>query len=569
MSFRTQGITPNHSLLAQDSDVGDDEREWNEHQESREPGRAVCDDVNGLSLSVYRRSYMGISSVHTVFRTMFKLRPSLQMQLKNQLMAFQGDGRNLSPAWCAATTPSEFELRHATPMVDEETSIEAYFAYVHGIVPFLDEAEFREVWRRRERRDRAWYALLNMVLVLGSLSVGDSEKSSQIYYALAKMYIDLELLGTGCVDTLRALCLLGGLYLHLKNAPNMAYAIMGVATRIAIALGLHRQQTYPRSAQHEQMGAGRSQMRRLMWWSVFCLDTWGATTLGRPTLGRWDPDTMEVPSPAYLENPDPMARALDCARSFCVIATRVQHRFAQRSPITTGEIAAFDGQVTDWYRGLPRELANPEECPTRLISSQYIMQNRYFNLRLLLYRPVLLRFANARVPLDSLPVAERDAIQCCWQVASEAINTVATANYTIDRIWAWSAVWYMYQATIVLLLSILIDPGRSESEGWKASVEKAIQLFEYAKPWSSAAARSSQVVKGLLDMLTNVQSSTTGPSSGSFASAIPPVICPEYGSWDSIRHQLGLGVSTEQEWGWDVFNNQPETQVDLDWYANF
>lgn len=128
------------------------------------------------------------------------------------------------------------------PSIDEQTSVNAYFNHVHCIVPLIDEADFRAQWSRGGREDRPWLALLNMVLALGSLSAGDSDdRSHSIYHMRAKEYLDFELLGTGCVESLQALCLLGGLYLHYKHAPNMAYTIMGAAYRIAIALGRHRE----------------------------------------------------------------------------------------------------------------------------------------------------------------------------------------------------------------------------------------------------------------------------------------------------------------------------------------
>ena len=564
----TQEDTPDQSLAAQDSD-GDDEREWNEPDEIRDPSRAVCDDVNGLSLSVYRRSYMGISSIHAVLRTMFRLRPSLKLQLKNQLSAFRGgeqNERNRPYTW-AAFSPSELELRDATPALDEETCIDAYFAHVHGIVPFLDEAEFRDTWRRRERRDRPWHALLNMVLVLGSLSIGDANESSRTYYARAKMYIDLELLGSGCLDTLRALCLLGGLYLHYKNAPNMAYTIMGVAYRIAIGLGLHHQPVNVLPAQYKHAeGARRSRIRRQIWWTLFCLDTWGSMTLGRPTMGRWDPETMEVPAAGYLQKSDPFVETLDCSRKFCMIATRVQHRFAQHPPIKPLEIARFDGEVLEWYYGLPPELTRLEECPARLKSALYIMRNRYLNLRLLLHRPVLLRYADAEASTDSLPTGDRESIQHCRRLAHEAIDCVIMSTYGVDYIRAWSGVWYLYQASLVLLLSMLVDVGHVETIQWKMSVEKAVSFFDLARPWSLAAGRSSQVVKGLLDAITNSAAVTDiAPTTGTLVSSITSEFGVEDESWSSLGGQRGQDISPWQDWDWDVLNYQLEP--DLHWFG--
>ncbi|KAK3180577.1 hypothetical protein K4F52_008043 [Lecanicillium sp. MT-2017a] len=338
-----QGLTADRD---QDSDADDDDREWNEPHNTGDPDEAQCDDVNGLSLTIQRRSYMGTSSVLAVFRTMFKLKPSLQWELKNRIQIYDNDRLATSPSAQAHTTPSDYELKHRIPSVGEMPSIDAYFAHIQGVVPILDEAEFRETWASGQRSDRPWLALLNMVLVLGSLAVGDSDESSSIYYARAKDYLDLELLGIGCVESLQALCLLGGIYLHYKNAPNMAYSIMGAATRIAIGLGLHRQHGNAVSTPDAARGEGKRQIRRRLWWSLFCLDSWGSTTLGRPTLGRWDPQTMDVPVASAADKSDLYELSLDCARSFCTIATKVQHRLAKLSPMTTNEINALDAEAS-------------------------------------------------------------------------------------------------------------------------------------------------------------------------------------------------------------------------------
>lgn len=555
----------------------DDEHEWNEPQEIQDPERAMCDDVNGLSLSVHRRSYMGISSVHAVFRTMFRLRPSLQTELEGCMMSFEGTGQDPSNPW-ACMSPSDVELQNATPSVDEAASIDAYFAHIHGIVPLLDEAEFRETWRRGTRHDRPWCALLNIVLVLGSLLVGDSDESSRIYYERAKTYFHFELLGVGCVDSLQALCLLGGLYLHYKNAPNMAYAVMGVAYRMAIGLGLHRQQATFAAATgaHVQAGAARSQIRRRIWWSLFCLDTWGSMTLGRPTLGRWDPDTMDVPVATDVDKTDPLALALDSAREFCAIATRVQHRFAQLSPITTDEIAAHDAAVQTWYHSLPAALTDLDKCPERLVSAQFIMRNRYFNLRLLLYRSVLLRYANANVLLDSLPAKEQDAIQSCRDVACEAIGQVVATSQSVNRVRAWSGVWYLYQASMALLLSILVDREHPDSARWRASVENALLFFDGARPWLPSAARSSQVIRSLLGICTQVSApapaAVAANNDGAAAATEPDGEADMVGMggadpsaffWD----QLGLDMFTEQGRDWDLSNWQLEFGMDINWYG--
>ncbi|KAN0115463.1 Fungal specific transcription factor domain containing protein [Hyaloscypha variabilis] len=470
------------SIQSPDSD---DEREWNEPEETQNPASAMCDDVNGLSLRVHRRSYMGVSSTHAILRTMFRLRPSIQVDLRN--------GQSNSP-WKAGSSPtlafnpSDDELKCAEPSIDEQTSIDAYFDHVHGIVPLLDEADFRVQWRQRERSDRPWLALLNMVLALGSLSAGDSDdRSHTIYHLRAKEYLDFELLGTGCMESLQALCLLGGCYLHYKNAPNMAYTIMGAAYRIAIALGLHREPA-PLPAATDQSSATRgSQTRRHIWWSLFCLDTWGSMTLGRPTLGRWDPETMDVNPGRDAVSLDDSTHSLDAARTFCILATKVQHRFAQLPPLTTYEMQAFDLSVLDWHESLPSSFGSLCSCPPHLLSAQYIMQNRYHNLRLLIYRPVLLSYANRAVPFTSLQADEQAAVQECRSIACAAIDQTEAMMRMPSKLRVWSGVWYLYQASMIRSMWRLV------------CVEKALELFGAMASWSLAAERSKVVVNAIYE----------------------------------------------------------------------
>lgn len=546
------------------SDSGEEEREWNEEQDLRDPEQAQCDDVNGLSLSVRRRSYMGSTSVVAVFRAMFRLRPSLQNELKNRILLYGDHVRphSASPIVAAHTSPTDFDLRHMTPSVGEAPSINAYFAHVQGVVPLLDEIEFRQSWARGNRHDRPWLALLNMVLAMGSLAIGDSDDSSRIYYARAKEYLDLDLLGIGCVESLQALSLLGGFYLHYKNAPNMAYAIMGAAYRIAIGLGLHRKHGGSIPSSGTQTGTGKAQLRRRIWWSLFCMDSWGGTTLGRPTLGRWDPQTMDAPVATDADKMDPFELALDLAREFCVIATRVQHRLCQMTPITIDEINAFDADLVQWYHTLPQEFTQLENCPASLVTGQDIMRNRYFNLRLLLHRPVLLRHASLSGNVLSLPSEEYEAIQKCRDIACEAIDRVSSALNSVNRLRAWSSVWYLYQSSMVLLLSILTEPQNPQIATWRVSVEKALHFFNFANALTVSAGRSRKVVQGLLEACTAASvtpGSVTYSENAEGSSGIAESVTDP-----SLWSELSLNIFADQGGDWDMTNWVPDLPFDWD-----
>jgi hypothetical protein len=138
-----------------------------------------------------------------------------------------------------------------------------------------------------------------MVFAMGSIVANKSDDHNHInFYNRAKDHLGIDSFGSGHLETLQALSLMGGYYLHYINRPNMANAISGAALRMACAMGLHRESI------SEQSGANQLvvEQRRRTWWSLFCLDTWASTTLGRPSMGRWGP-AITIRSPEGTHDP--------------------------------------------------------------------------------------------------------------------------------------------------------------------------------------------------------------------------------------------------------------------------
>lgn len=161
---------------------------------------------------------------------------------------------------------------------DHRELIDNYFTHVHPVTPILEEAAFRETFESGKCQDPAWFALLNMVFALGTIAATTSDSNDDIYYYnVAKSYIGFDSFGSGHLETLQALILIAGWYLHYRNRPNMASAILGAVFRMAYALGLHRElpcgEGTPNAKQRE--------LRRRIWWSLVVLDTNETTTFGR------------------------------------------------------------------------------------------------------------------------------------------------------------------------------------------------------------------------------------------------------------------------------------------------
>lgn len=253
--------------------------QWDET--SPRDNTSVEDDVNALSLTEDRQSsFVGISSVAAAVRALTKALPdrlSTEKPTRSKIL-----NSELFENLPIPTTPSNpgpiFSYR------EEQRLIDAYFAAIHVFAPIIHEPSFRSKYLiSHGTHDRPWLALLNMVLALGSVtsSAGDSEEDLQ-YFQLAQRHLSLESFGSGRLETLQALLLMGGQYLHFRNRPNMASAIIGACYRIASGLGLHLQS--PKGSEGEIFP--QEEIKRRNWWTIYVLDTWGSVTLGRPTIAH-------------------------------------------------------------------------------------------------------------------------------------------------------------------------------------------------------------------------------------------------------------------------------------------
>lgn len=257
----------------------------------------VSDDVNALSLSSKRpSSYLGISSIHAILKVIAWLDPGCLAYFSRATpSARQSDVMEYS-----VNPPCQPQVPNSSlqgPKVTDTQILDAYFTYFQPFVPMLDEQQFRETYRAGCRTDDRWLGLLNIVLALGTIAASTSDDlSHRAFFQRAKSHLSLESFGCSHMETIQTLGLMGGYYLHYTSQPNLAYAMMGAALRMAATLGLHKEFADNQEVPDRGKVSCMDRKRRV-WWSLFCMDTWGCMTLGRPSIGRLGPAiTVKPPS---------------------------------------------------------------------------------------------------------------------------------------------------------------------------------------------------------------------------------------------------------------------------------
>ncbi|KAF2151593.1 hypothetical protein K461DRAFT_214794, partial [Myriangium duriaei CBS 260.36] len=484
---------------------------WDERNTSPDGTAPVPDDVNALSMSVsHRSSYLGVSSITTSLRVIQAISKSGSVEHAVCANPFRSTGpkhHNL-----AVDHEDHVSTTIAPSPLGEACLIDAYFSDVHPLIPMIDKARFMVTLETKTRVDEGWLALLNMVLAMGSIAASTAGDRSHVYYYNAvKRYINLDFLGNGNIEVVQALGLMGGLYLHYESRPNMANAVMGAVMRMACALGLHCESDRI-SAMNEPSSLSKpflplQEVRRRTWWSLFCLDTWATTTMGRPSLGRIGsavtvkpPDWSSARSDDHTIDDDAvLAMILHYEVSFCKIATRIQDRLAELPLLTTDQIAAFDSELTSWQATLPDVLRSGHSCSSTALMPRTIMNWRYNNLRFLLYRPLLLDHA-LRSYLDPNTKLSEEQLQCaatCREIVTQAITDIRL-EWCPTQMFGWHAVWLLFQASMAPLVTLFSAFNRhepAEMQIAQAEIENVIELLGDMSSYSVAAPKTKYAIE--------------------------------------------------------------------------
>lgn len=212
--------------------------------------------------------------------------------------------------------------------------VELYFEYANPQIPVLHRVDFMQMFEQayaeegRTRGARELYTL-NMVFAIGGGIIMDSQTTSRVsgeekrqaqpeeYHASAIIHLEACLNGGG-LEELQAVLLLASFAL-LRPVPPGLWYIVGVATRLAVDLGLYyedgkdvefdlgeprRGTSVPDLSDKSREAVSRERgrreyirdLRRRLWWCTYAFDRIVSTCVGRPFGVSDQVITTEFPS---------------------------------------------------------------------------------------------------------------------------------------------------------------------------------------------------------------------------------------------------------------------------------
>lgn len=159
--------------------------------------------------------------------------------------------------------------------------LDAYFTYYHTSYPFVHEATFRAQYAELipKPRGQAWNMLYYTILALGAwnLGTGHAELEEFFYRKASSFWQDQSIFETASLSLVQALVLISN-FVQKRNKPNTGWNYLGVAVRMALSLGLHRE------LPAWNISLLQREMRRRLWWGLFIFDSGASVTFGRTVL---------------------------------------------------------------------------------------------------------------------------------------------------------------------------------------------------------------------------------------------------------------------------------------------
>ncbi|GAD99798.1 hypothetical protein AOR_1_2318174 [Paecilomyces variotii No. 5] len=491
---------PTRGYRSRGSPASVDEFEWSEASPAG-ARKTTLDGMASLPTENTEAGFLGSSILKTV--------PGLHLE--------QSRSTSNPPDRTSPTIPTQsgalFLSADLTNSAVLDVLVDAYFTCYNTSYPILHERTFRRKYqdRRLLPSRHSWHAIFYIVLAIGNWIRGGTSGSKQcIYYSAARSYMSMQMLESGTLLTMQVF-LLAGNYLQKRDRPNTGYNFIGIAYRMALGLGLHREApagTQRDSLYHEQ--------RRVLWWIVYCLDSGFSITTGRPIMCSDGFTETRLPrnlddSLCTLSSIVPAPK--DCPTTYSAIIAQARlasigntiYRSVASAPremsLDLKTSRSLDHQLKAWKLSLPFYFT-ARDVPDWFRGPRTIIIWKEQNLRMILW------WGSQR--LCKSPLAAEDAQNMCHYTAIETIQDITTfcLDYpdTIHTGLGWYAIYFLFQATVVLSSHYLKLPQISErsfnamdNELWTLSISRARDCLANLRVVHEAAARCLAVLDRIQD----------------------------------------------------------------------
>ncbi|KAM4064754.1 fungal specific transcription factor [Hirsutella rhossiliensis] len=315
--------------------------------------------------------------------------------------------------------------------------IDAYFKWVHPIVPVINRARFMRHYR--DPKNPPSLLLLQAVLLAGSRvctnaqlmdANGSTTPAALTFYKRAKALYDANY-EDDRVTIVQSLLLLGWYWEGPEDVTKNVFYWSRVATIVAQGSGMHR------SVEQSQLSKSDKRLWKRIWWTLFTRDRSVAVALGRPVhINLDDADVEMLTEDDFIEDePDRTSEFPPdsvhvqfflqyvklCEIMGLVLSQQysVASKGRQRNAI---DLTHSDMALADWLQNCPKSVY--WEMPRHHFWSALLHSNYYTTL-CLLHRAHMPPSGSSRFPSDSTYPSRNIAFQAAAMITSIVENLAA------------------------------------------------------------------------------------------------------------------------------------------------
>jgi len=362
-----------------------------------------------------------------------------------------------------------------------DTFINTYFDKVHPNYLLFHretfEIRYNDMWLNSgvllRNVEPGWACCLCMMMVFGAQALEDRDRvqAGQIQ----RHYLDIvqdkmhQLISATTLINVQALLLLQ-LYQHNCTERNSAFMLLGCASRMAMALGMHRGGT---SGGFDDL---EREVRKRVWWTIYTFEQNQCVILGRPCAIDDAEVNVAFPNELVLDGSlsVPLGYIEHSVRLTKLMSDVRRKLYAASSSTTHGESAKiglaiqFLMDLDTWHNSLPPhlQLDYPSHPPNHH-RAVILLHVQFRHIQALVTRPFLLRKVSVQlarrlgkhVRSQDLDEEELGLSHSCGIFSRKAASLLHELLITglFDGI-AWVDAYYVYHAVFILSLDFLARP---------------------------------------------------------------------------------------------------------------
>ncbi|KAG9840888.1 hypothetical protein KCU98_g9062, partial [Aureobasidium melanogenum] len=526
-SFPTTDVEPDPTAALYPD--GDEEFEWDEREQTGLAGgvamaeddeegvRKVMDGMATLTVDAANYGYLGMASGASHLRSLWMESgngPSWDSGAWNDRRRDLQDllRRRTEGSTIASAVQTQTLVTRA--MVD--VFVDAFFVRYHPVFPILHEPTFRAQYDSRMTRpgQSIWLVLVNIVAALGAFvtNPSSSDETSLSIFRTAKRYLAVNALETGNLTLVQAFGM-AAMFLQKINKPNTGYNYGGVAIRMAIGLGLHKEF----GSQH--MSPFKQELRRRIWWSLCVLDVGATITYSRPLI--WPQIGVDAALPSNIREEDIMVNSpvtpaevdtatvntyLRVQSSYHLQTMPIYNRLISNPPPLPEELLTLDSTIVEaWLSQVPHYFQDSSgpNLEDRFALPHGINCWRYRNLRIVIFRPLLVKWALQDGLEETLTWHEQEATNRCLRAARESIASIQNfwKSRPQTRLTAFYVLYFLFQAALIPIHCLRSKSQSRLAPEWRDQVTATLEVVESMIGLNQSASKCRDVIISLCGSL--------------------------------------------------------------------